>query len=125
MRRAERDGRAVVVKDDDGAEATGLRWITVPGGPRVPEMLGEDPLVVPFIPSAGPSPAAAGAFGRALAVLHVAGGSRVRRAAARRAGGRDDRRGADAQRPGPGLARLVRGRPRRPVRGRAHGRAAP
>ncbi len=73
MRRAERDGRAVVVKDDDGAEAAGLRWIAVPAGPRVPEVLGEDPLVVPFIPSAGPSRGAAEAFGRALAVLHAAG----------------------------------------------------
>ncbi len=42
MRRGERDGRPVVVKDDDGAEAAGLRWIAVPGGPRIPEVLGED-----------------------------------------------------------------------------------
>jgi fructosamine-3-kinase len=67
-------GRTVVVKPGDtAAEAAGLRWITVPGGPRVPAVLGTEPLVTSFVPPGAPSPDAAEDLGRALAVLHAAG----------------------------------------------------
>jgi fructosamine-3-kinase len=58
---------------DTAAEAAGLRWLAVPGGPPVPEILGEDPLVTALVPSGRPTRAAAEEFGRRLAVLHAAG----------------------------------------------------
>lgn len=71
----------VVVKDgaaDPGsvpAEAAGLRWLAVPGGPPVPEVLGHDDewLVTSWVPPGRPTAAAAGELGRRLAVLHAAG----------------------------------------------------
>lgn len=83
------DGRAVFVKaalDTDGeraaefaaefaAEANGLRWLAVPGGPPVPGVLGADAglLVLDLLPPGSPSAAAARGFGAALARLHAAG----------------------------------------------------
>jgi fructosamine-3-kinase len=56
-------------------EAAGLRWLTVPGGPRVVRVLavGDDFLDLEQIPSARPTPEAAFEFGAALARLHDAG----------------------------------------------------
>ncbi|PFG43068.1 fructosamine-3-kinase [Isoptericola jiangsuensis] len=58
-----------------GTEAAGLRWLTVPGGPRVASVLdvGPDHLDLERVDAGAPTPAAARAFGRALAVLHGAG----------------------------------------------------
>jgi fructosamine-3-kinase len=68
------DGGAGVVKPGDtAAEAAGLRWIAVAGGPPVPEVLGEDPLVTRLVPDGRPTRDAAEEFGRRLAVLHAAG----------------------------------------------------
>jgi fructosamine-3-kinase len=70
------DGRTVVVKSGDpAAEAAGLRWLAVPGGPPVPEVLdtGPDRLVTTYIPPGRPDRAAAVDLGRRLAVLHAAG----------------------------------------------------
>jgi fructosamine-3-kinase len=69
------DGRTVVVKTGAGlaAEAAGLRWLAVPGGPLVPSVLAEEPLVTTAVPDGAPSPVAAEEFGRALAVVHAAG----------------------------------------------------
>lgn len=57
-----------------GREAVGLRVITVPGGPRVPEVVYEHPraLVLRWIePGAGASPRMEEDFGRRLAALHA------------------------------------------------------
>nr|WP_224386819.1 fructosamine kinase family protein [Pseudonocardia sp. ICBG1293] len=75
------DGTDVVVKDasaDPGAaraEAAGLRWIAVPGGPPVPHVLGLDDalLVTGLVPPGRATPAAAERLGRELATLHAAG----------------------------------------------------
>lgn len=75
------DGTVVVVKDssaDPGAaraEAAGLRWIAVPGGPPVPRVFGADDvlLVTGLIAPGRATPAAAERFGRELATLHDAG----------------------------------------------------
>ncbi|MCF7548500.1 fructosamine kinase family protein [Pseudonocardia sp. WMMC193] len=71
------DGRPVVVKRDVGAaaEAAGLRWLRVPGGPAVPEVLAAeaDWLVEAEVPAGAPTRAAAEEFGRRLAALHAAG----------------------------------------------------
>ena len=75
------DGRTVVVKNGAAdpesvpAEAAGLRWLAVPGGPPVPAVLGADDewLVTSLVPSGRPSPAAAAELGRRLATLHDAG----------------------------------------------------
>jgi fructosamine-3-kinase len=71
------DGRTVVVKEGPTAEAeaAGLRWLAVPGGPPVPEVLDVDGdrLVAGFVPQDGPSGAAAEQLGRRLAVMHAAG----------------------------------------------------
>jgi fructosamine-3-kinase len=95
------DGRTVVVKDGPtvAAEAAGLRWLAVPGGPPVPQVLGCEGgrLVTAYVPGGGassegrdrgsrsassrpamrrvlvPLPAAASELGRRLAVLHGAG----------------------------------------------------
>lgn len=71
------DGRAVVVKEGPAvaAEAAGLRWLAVPGGPPVPEVLQVDGarLVTTHVPGGRPGADAAAVFGRRLAVLHAAG----------------------------------------------------
>ncbi len=73
------DGRIVVVKAGQptavAAEAAGLRWLTVPGGPPVPEVLAaeRDHLVMEFVPAHAPTETAAAAFGTRLAALHAAG----------------------------------------------------
>jgi fructosamine-3-kinase len=71
------DGRTVVVKDGPTvvAEAAGLRWLAVPDGPPVPEVLGcgGGRLVTAYVPHGRASPAAAAQLGRRLAVLHGAG----------------------------------------------------
>ncbi len=75
------DGRTVVVKNgaaDPGsvaAEAAGLGWIVVPGGPAVPEVLGSDDewLVTTLVETGPPSAEHAAELGRRLAVLHDAG----------------------------------------------------
>nr|WP_308252298.1 fructosamine kinase family protein [Pseudonocardia sp. KRD291] len=75
------DGRVVVCKNgasDPGsvpAEAAGLAWIAVPGGPPVPEVLGADDewLVTTFVEPGRPSREHAAELGRRLAVLHDAG----------------------------------------------------
>jgi fructosamine-3-kinase len=71
------DGRTVVVKDGQGvaAEAAGLRWLAVPGGPPLPTVLGcaDERLVTSHVPDGRPSPEAAAQLGRRLAVLHAAG----------------------------------------------------
>ncbi|WP_308257900.1 fructosamine kinase family protein [Pseudonocardia lacus] len=72
-------GRAAVVKRGPAsavaAEAAGLRWLRVPDGPPVPEVLDERPgeLVTAFVPPGDASREAAAALGRGLAVLHRAG----------------------------------------------------
>nr|WP_211190168.1 fructosamine kinase family protein [Actinomycetospora sp. TBRC 11914] len=57
------------------AEAAGLRWLAVPGGPGVPEVLGVDEswLVSDAVGEGSPSGGAAEAFGRGLATMHAAG----------------------------------------------------
>jgi fructosamine-3-kinase len=75
------DGRTVVAKngaadpDSVPAEAAGLRWLAVPGGPPVPEVLGADDewLVTSLVPSGSPSARAAVELGRNLAALHATG----------------------------------------------------
>ena len=74
------DGRMVVVKEGPGvaAEAAGLRWLAVPGGPPLPAVLALDGarLVTEHVPPGRPSAAAAAEFGRRLAVLHTTGVTR-------------------------------------------------
>jgi fructosamine-3-kinase len=70
------DGVPVVVKaGDPAAEAAGLRWIAIPGGPPVPEVLevGPDSMVITYVPPALPDRSAAADLGRRLATLHAAG----------------------------------------------------
>ncbi|MDN5919909.1 MAG: fructosamine kinase family protein [Pseudonocardia sp.] len=75
------DGRVVVLKNgasDPGsvpAEAAGLAWIAVPGGPPVPEVLGADDewLVTTLVEPGHPSREHGAELGRRLAVLHDAG----------------------------------------------------
>jgi fructosamine-3-kinase len=71
------DGRTVVVKDGPGAaaEAAGLRWLAVPGGPPLPEVLGcaDGRLVSTYVATGGPDEDAAAELGRRLAVVHAAG----------------------------------------------------
>jgi fructosamine-3-kinase len=57
------------------AEATGLRWLRVPGGPPVPEVHGHDEqwLVTEHIPAGRPDGAMAEQLGRELATLHASG----------------------------------------------------
>ena len=77
------DGREVVAKTAAptalAAEAAGLRWLAVPDGPGVPEVLGVDEswLVSEVVGEggAGRRGTAAAAFGRGLAALHAAGAS--------------------------------------------------
>ncbi len=75
------DGRTVVVKngaadrDSVPAEAAGLRWLAVPGGPPVPDVLGADDewLVTTLVPGGRGSTRSAERLGRQLATLHAAG----------------------------------------------------
>jgi fructosamine-3-kinase len=71
------DGRTVVVKSGPGiaAEAAGLRWLAVPGGPPVPAVLALDGvrLVTEHVPPGRPTADKAAEFGRRLAALHAAG----------------------------------------------------
>lgn len=57
------------------AEAAGLRWLRVPGGPPVPSVHSADDglLVIDEIPHGSPNLQAAVTFGRELATLHLAG----------------------------------------------------
>lgn len=68
---------ASFVKTGPGAraEAAGLRWIAVPGGPPVPRVLlvEEGRLVIERVPHGQPSQRAAVEFGRRLVTLHNAG----------------------------------------------------
>jgi fructosamine-3-kinase len=74
------DGRRVFVKrcaDPDAvrAEAAGLAWLAVPGGPPVVPVLEvhADRLVLPHLDEVGADAEAAHRFGRSLAYLHAAG----------------------------------------------------
>ncbi|MGI5129718.1 fructosamine kinase family protein [Pseudonocardia sp. CA-107938] len=70
------DGRRVFVKHGDvRAEAAGLAWLSVPGGPPIVPVLeaSADRLVLPYLDDVGPDPEAAHRFGRALAYMHAAG----------------------------------------------------
>ncbi len=73
------DDREVVAKTAAptaiAAEAAGLRWLAVPDGPGVPEVLGveESWLVSAAVGGGSASWEAAEAFGRGLAALHAAG----------------------------------------------------
>ncbi|MBC6458480.1 fructosamine kinase family protein [Actinomadura sp. HBU206391] len=77
------DGREVFVKDTSSgpeifaAEAAGLRWLGEAGnGLAVPVLaVDERTLVLPWLDSEPPDPAAAERFGRELAALHAAGAS--------------------------------------------------
>ncbi|EFE71257.1 fructosamine kinase [Streptomyces sp. NWU49] len=74
------DGRVVIVKRADGAdaaraEAAGLRWLAGTGTVRVPAVHGHDAhrLVVDRVVRGRPERQAAVRFGRALARMHAAG----------------------------------------------------
>ncbi|MFI1422242.1 fructosamine kinase family protein [Streptomyces sp. NPDC020731] len=74
------DGRVVVVKSADGAEAAraeaaGLRWLAGTGTVRIPVVHGHDAhrLVVDRVVQGPPGRGAALRFGRELAALHAAG----------------------------------------------------
>ncbi|WP_269070895.1 fructosamine kinase family protein [Actinomycetospora endophytica] len=70
------DGTEVIAKRGDvAAEAAGLRWLAVDGGPGVPAVLGADEswLVSEAVGDGSAGRGAAEAFGRELAVLHAAG----------------------------------------------------
>ncbi len=73
------DGRTVVAKRGEPgqamAEAAGLRWLRVPGGPPVPQVHGHDRqwLVTEHVPAGRLNGAAAERLGRQLAALHTAG----------------------------------------------------
>ncbi|MHA3701615.1 fructosamine kinase family protein [Jatrophihabitans sp. YIM 134969] len=56
------------------AEAAGLRWLTVPGGPPVPRVQSADArtIVLDAVVEGRPTPAGAHKFGAALATLHAA-----------------------------------------------------
>ncbi|MGH3800202.1 MAG: fructosamine kinase family protein [Pseudonocardiaceae bacterium] len=73
------DGCTVVAKRGQpgqaSAEAAGLRWLRVPGGPPVPQVHGHDEqwLVTEYVPAGRLDGAAAERLGRQLAMLHAAG----------------------------------------------------
>ena len=73
------DGRTVVAKRGEPgqvlAEAAGLRWLQVPGGPPVPQVHGHDGqwLVTEHVPSGRVDAKAAERLGCQLATLHAAG----------------------------------------------------
>lgn len=70
-----RKARAGAPRGFFACEAAGLRWLSVPGGPRVAAVLevGDDHLDLERLAAAPPTPEAARAFGAALARLHDAG----------------------------------------------------
>jgi fructosamine-3-kinase len=57
------------------AEAAGLRWLHVPGGPPVPQVYGHDDhwLITEFVPAGRTDGAGSERLGRELAALHLAG----------------------------------------------------
>jgi fructosamine-3-kinase len=73
------DGRTVVAKRGEPgqmmAEAAGLRWLGVPGGPPVPQVHGHDEhwLVTEHVAAGRTDGAAAERLGHQLAALHAAG----------------------------------------------------
>jgi fructosamine-3-kinase len=73
------DGTEVIAKTGAptavAAEAAGLRWLAVDGGPGVPAVLGAEHswLVSEAVGEGAASSSAAEAFGRGLAALHAAG----------------------------------------------------
>ena len=73
------DGRTVVVKSgapgQAATEAAGLRWLAVPGGPPVPEVIAADErwLVTAYVPGGRLDAAGGERFGRELATMHAAG----------------------------------------------------
>jgi fructosamine-3-kinase len=73
------DGRTVVAKRGEPgqamAEAAGLRWLRVPGGPPVPQVHGHDGqwLVTEYVPDGRLDGATTERFGRQVATLHAAG----------------------------------------------------
>jgi fructosamine-3-kinase len=76
------DGRTVFAKSHPDpppeffrSEARGLAWLAYAGAVPLPEVLGvgEDVLVLSWIPAGTPSAAAAAELGRGLAMLHQAG----------------------------------------------------
>jgi fructosamine-3-kinase len=79
------DGRIVFVKETAAglgaalrAEATGLGWLGEAAAVPVPDVTGcdESMLVISWIPARAADPAAAGRFGRDLALMHAAGADR-------------------------------------------------
>jgi fructosamine-3-kinase len=79
------DGRIVFVKEAAAglgaalrAEATGLGWLGEAAAVPVPDVIGCDAsmLVISWIPAGAADPAAAGRFGRDLALMHAAGADR-------------------------------------------------
>lgn len=66
--------RAEAPEDFFAAEAAGLRWLTVPGGPPVPEVIAVDAgaIALQWIEHGEPTPGIAEEFGRRLATLHRA-----------------------------------------------------
>lgn len=72
-------GRTVVAKRGQPsqilAEAAGLRWLRVAGGPPVPQVYGHDDqwLITEYVPPGRSDGAAAERLGRQLAALHAAG----------------------------------------------------
>ena len=73
------DGRTVVAKRGQAgqvqAEAAGLRWLQVPGGPPVPQVYGHDDqwLITEYVPAGRMDGAGSERLGRELAALHLAG----------------------------------------------------
>lgn len=73
------DGRTVVAKRGQAgqvlAEAAGLRWLRVPGGPPVPRVYGHDDqwLITEYVPAGRTDGAASERLGRELATMHLAG----------------------------------------------------
>lgn len=73
------DGRTVVAKRGQTgqvlAEAAGLRWLQVPGGPPVPQVYGHDNewLLTEFVPAGRTDGAESEQLGRELAALHRVG----------------------------------------------------
>jgi fructosamine-3-kinase len=65
---------AIPPADFFAAEAAGLGWLAVPGGPPLPEVIAQDAgaIALAWIHHGEPAPAAAEEFGRRLAVLHQA-----------------------------------------------------
>lgn len=73
------DGRTVVAKRGEAgqvlAEAAGLQWLRVPGGPPIPQVYGHyhQWLVTEYVRAGRPDGAAAELLGRQLAEMHATG----------------------------------------------------